>query len=277
MGKQWLLLCVFAAATLLCACGAPKHRVRRIDKMVFADDPEEGNFEQIPTPKQRVRLQRPGVTATQVPLQLPNPKCVGNKSSPSKSIGPTTDGSLQNPCKIMSNGPGYVAGGANVFGTDQTVALLQWAAAQLVEQFPGSAPLVIGAISAENGGYLKPHKSHQSGRDVDIGYLHTTRSGLKHFEMTDAGNLDAEKTWAFLEALLTSGEVVFVFMDYNLQAEIYNALLDNGWNEAALAPMFQFPAGPKVPRGVIRHAVGHADHFHVRFRCPEKDKPDCVD
>lgn len=267
------------ACVLLVSCGAPEVVDRGPDHMEFADDPDDSALERIPTPRQPVRLVRP-VSARAIqalPVQAPPPRCEGNKAGPSRSVGQATEGTLENPCRIAPSGPGYLSASPNAFATDESVAWIQWAAAQVAQQFPGSPLLVIGSLSAERGGFLKPHKSHQSGRDADLGYFHSNSSGARRFQATDAGNLDAEKTWAFLEALLYTGDVEFVFMDYEIQAALYNALLDNGWTETTLAPMFQYPAGPTVPRGIIRHAKGHADHFHVRFRCPERDKPECVD
>ena len=280
------------AATLLlgglllwgCADEAPQRRRRRpVDQMKFRGGPEEDAFEKIPLPPQRVRVQGASHTATVgtalgVPAYaVPRPICLPPKEAPSRSLGPTTDGQLLDPCRIPPQGPGYIAVSPNAYGTDNTVALLEMAAAQVARQFAGVPAVVIGAISAANGGFLRPHKSHQSGRDVDIAYLRTGSAQPRRFEATDAGNLDAERTWAFLEALLATGEVGLIFMDYEIQALLYEQLLDNGWSEQGLLPLFQFPAGANVPRGVIRHATGHADHFHVRFRCPEPDKPDCVD
>ncbi len=237
-------------------------------------------MERIAPPVHRpVRLQRPTSAKglQQAPVQAPAPICAIAKRDPSRSIGAANDGTLRDGCRLPMAGAGYVGVGERVWGADATVAWLQWAAAQVALQFPGSAPLVIGALSAENGGFIAPHKSHQSGRDADIGYFHTARSQARRFELTTADNLDAEKTWAFLEALLYTGDVTFIFMDYEIQASMYEALIDNGWTEATLAPLFQYPAGPSIGRGIIRHAKGHADHFHVRLRCVDADKPDCID
>lgn len=278
-----LLASVTVAATA-CSDAAPQRKKRRpVDRMVFRDAPEENAYERIPLPPQRVRVQARAHTTTvgnvagTAPFQMPQVVCQNEKDGPSRSIGPTTDGQLVNGCRIPPQGQGYIAVSPNAYGTDNTVALLEMASAQVFRQYQGAPAVVIGAISADGGGFLKPHKSHQSGRDVDIAYLRTSKGQPKRFEFTDASNLDAERTWAFLEALLSTGEVGWIFMDYEIQALLYEALLDNGWTEQSLTPIFQYPAGANVSRGVIRHATGHADHFHVRFRCPEGDKPECVD
>ena len=281
-------LAIISLAALLVACTETPAQRRRavkrkgVDKMVFQDAPEESAYEKIPLPPQRVRVQQGRHTsvvgsAAQGNFQMPQPVCQPPKDAPSRSVGPTTDGQLVDACRIPASGPGYIAVSPNAFGTDNTVALLQSAAAVVGRSYPQMPVVVIGAISAENGGFLRPHKSHQSGRDVDIAYLRTQPVQPRRFELTDNTNLDVERTWTFLESLLATGEVGLIFMDYEIQAILYEALLDNGWTEQGLQPLFQYPAGANVPRGVIRHATGHADHFHVRFRCPEGDKPGCVD
>lgn len=264
---------------LLVACSGAEVYDPPPDRMEFADDPDDSALERIPVPRQPVRLSRPATARTlqALPVTAPAPRCDPGKADVSRSMGLANGGTLENPCRIAAAGAGYVAASGNVWATDESVAWIQWAAAQVAQQYPGSAPLVVGSLSAEQGGFLKPHKSHQSGRDADLGYFHTTRSHARRFELTGAGNLDAEKTWAFVEALLYTSEVTFIFMDYEIQAALYEALLDNGWIETTLSPLFQYPAGPGVARGIIRHASGHADHFHVRFRCADRDKPDCVD
>lgn len=280
-----------AAALLTVAawlgCSAPE-RDDGIDRMVFADDEalEDGVADSALEPIPRIRVPlRPkartgGIARPQLSdFALPAPRCANqaDRNGPSRSLGQVTSGSLHSPCRIAQNGAGYVSTNKNGFATDETVALLQWAAAQMAAQFPGSPPLVIGALSKQDGGHYPPHKSHQSGRDADIGYPRTERTAPRQFLPTTSATLDAERLWTVLEALLASGKLGFVFMDYELQAALYQGLLDVGYSEAQLQPVFQYPAGPGVPTGLVRHASGHADHFHVRFRCPDSDKPDCVE
>lgn len=285
--RRWASGAAGLAVCISLSCSAPE-RDGGIDRMEFADDEalEDGVADSAlePIPRIRVPLRpksRPGgLNRPQLgDFALPAPRCANQaeRDGPSRSLGQVTGGSLHSPCRIAASGPGYVSTNKNGFATDETVALLQWASAQMAAQFPGSPPLVIGALSKVDGGYYPPHKSHQSGRDADIGYPRTERATPKQFLLTTSGNLDAERLWTVLEALLATGKLGFVFMDYDLQAALYQGLVDVGYTEAQLGPVFQYPAGPTVPRGLVRHAAGHADHFHVRFRCPDSDKPDCVE
>lgn len=53
------------------------------------------------------------------------------------------------------------------YGSDTLVNLLVRAAATVTRQFPGSV-LGVGDLSRAGGGSLGGHRSHQSGRDVDL-------------------------------------------------------------------------------------------------------------
>lgn len=272
-----------ASAALLGSCGSPQQR-GGFDRMEFAEAQEldDGVVDSavvvIGPARPRPRPQGGKARLPEPELTLPAPRCANQaeRNGPSMSVGSVTAGSLESPCRIAASGPGYVSTNKNGYGTDETVALLQWAALQMAQQFPGSPPLVIGAISKPEGGYYPPHKSHQSGRDVDLGYPRVDK-GARQFLPTDAGSVDTERLWALLDAWLASGRLAFVFMDYDLQAVLYQDLLDGGYSEAQLDALFQYPAPRSTAKGLIRHAAGHADHLHVRFRCPESDRPNCVD
>ena len=68
------------------------------------------------------------------------------------------------------------------------------------EQFPDAHVLAVGDISQERGGQITQHRSHQSGRDVDIGlvYKHKPADFPENFVTATADNLDCEATYALL-------------------------------------------------------------------------------
>jgi murein endopeptidase len=191
------------------------------------------------------------------------------------SVGRANDGSLDDGCELPRSGPGYVSVNAARFGARRIVGIVQYATSELARLHPSAPRVVIGALSREDGGRLKGHKSHQSGRDVDVGYLH--EDGQKaHFVHTTPDSIDVARTWTLLGAMLRSGQAQYVFMDYRLQAVLYRHLERDGVDESTLGRIFQYPNGRGARRGLIRHASGHADHFHIRFRCPAEDA-DCED
>lgn len=275
------------AAWATTACGSAVVRETGFDEMQFAEDAPADDWaveaiRPVRPPPRPGSVRRP-VGRVEADLSEPvgaaseqRARCDSEKVAMSRSVGAATAGSLEDGCRMPAQGPGWLHVNRNSWGSDETVALLQWAAAQTQRRFPRSAPFVIGALSREGGGRLKPHRSHQAGRDVDIGYPAPDRA-LRRFEVADAATLDSERLWSFLELLIYTNEVVFVFMDYDLQAALFAQLLENGWTEDALAQIFQYPAGPGVPRGILRHADGHRDHFHVRFRCAQRERETCSD
>ena len=161
-----------------------------------------------------------------------------------------------------------------MFGMPGLVALLQNAAKSVAKSFPKSV-LTVGDISAREGGPLSGHHSHQSGRDVDVGFYITNDRGKpvltekfvafdgeghsgadKHLSFDDARN------WAFVAALLTDGraEVRTIFVASWLKArllrEAARAKAPKELIERASAMMMQPP-----------NAEPHDDHFHVRIGC----------
>ena len=167
----------------------------------------------------------------------------------------------------MPPGPGYVLKAPdNAWGTPKTVAVLRDAIRSYTRDHDG--PKVrIGDLSLSGGGPFPPHLSHREGRDVDIGYVLTGASADSlYFVEANAHNLDRARTWALLQALLATGEVAYVFMDYELQKLMYLHAESIGIPQARRAELFQYPNGRRASRGIIRHWKGHRGHFHVRLR-----------
>lgn len=281
-GLSLALLC----AALLTACGGPPQQRRKtVSKMVFVDDGEVEDDAVEPAVRDRRRRPRPAPRTRPRPRSEPrrtartsdgglHARCA-NGDVDGHSVGRATDGSLDDGCELPRSGPGYRCSHHARFGARKVVAILQWAAGELHRLHPSAPPVVVGALSREGGGKLKGHKSHQSGRDIDVGYLHED-GALSRFVKMSAADLDIERTWTLLGAMLHTGQVQYIFMDYRLQAALHRHLEREGVDEATLGRIFQYPRGRGARRGIIRHASGHADHFHVRFRCPEQDE-DCED
>jgi len=116
------------------------------------------------------------------------------------------------------------------------------------------------------------HKSHQSGRDVDITYYQHDCQSVCPARRVAPSELDAVRQWRILRQWLQRGQAEFIFVDYTLQRPLYEAAKARGASVRQLAHWFQYPRGPSVPAGIIRHAPNHANHVHVRFRCPAADR-----
>jgi LysM repeat protein/murein endopeptidase len=128
----------------------------------------------------------------------------------------------------------------------------------------------IGGISKARGGRFRPHKSHQSGRDIDIRMpLLASSEGKKN---TTSGDVDWKLTWRLMHAFIASGEVEYIFLDHGLQKKLYKAAREVGATKEELAGWIQWPNKAKTNKGVVRHVKGHRVHFHVRIRCAPHEK-----
>ena len=166
----------------------------------------------------------------------------------------------------------------NAWGTNETVEQLLQAiqavckSKKLRRKNKGKRipKIVIGDLSSRRGGPLPPHKSHQNGRDVDIGYYHKGTKQLRGFKSANEKNLDKRLMWALIDQLLDQDAVEYLFMDKKIQKMMYAWALKQGEKESRLRSLFQYPKGRG--RVIIRHEPGHVNHIHVRFRCPSTDE-----
>ncbi len=192
-----------------------------------------------------------------------------------QSLGQPWQGKLHEPTQLPQ-GDGYIIRRPyRAFGTKTTVELIHNAITDLRVQFPEAHPLAIGDISQESGGQITQHRSHQSGRDVDIGLVYKTKpvNYPEDFVHATADNLDCEATYAlvneFAETAKEDGGVQMIFLDYNVQGLLYAWAKEHGEDEAILDQLFQYPKHNNS--ALVRHIPNHDNHIHVRFKCPSSD------
>ena len=190
----------------------------------------------------------------------------------STSEGKASSGKLMGGIPLESGKGFKVRHVTRAYGTDITVALIDKCIAKTKARFPKAHDLLIGDISFEKGGYMKPHKSHQSGRDADITYYIKDVKSPYRFNVATPKTLDVSKTWFLFEKFLATKEVTYIFVDYDLQEALYNHAKKKGKSQAFLDKVFQYPKGARSPGGIIRYSKGHDDHFHIRFNCPPNSK-----
>lgn len=172
----------------------------------------------------------------------------------------------------------------NVFGHPSLVLMLQRSAKQIARTFPGSK-LVVGDLSRKEGGALAGHHSHQSGRDADVLFFARDADGKKVLpkklvpygadgKATDGSGLvfDDERNWNLVVSWAKDHRAVlqYIFVSRALKAR----LLAFGKQHAKtkklvpeIAPLFLEP----------ENAEPHADHFHVRIKCPDEQEKVCRD
>jgi len=187
------------------------------------------------------------------------------------AVGRPDDGELRDGVRLASSPDILVLEPAKAYGTKELVDLLEMAAEEMRLAYPDTVPLVVGHLSQKGGGTLSPHRSHQSGRDVDVALYTKDNKLVRGFRGMSAQRLDIEKTWYFMETLLETGRVQYILLDWNLQQIMYEELRIV-YTQQQLSQWFQYPRGRGERRGIIRHAAGHADHLHIRIHCPETDR-----
>lgn len=193
----------------------------------------------------------------------------------SESVGKCSGGKLVNGEKLPA-GPGYSYGSRpNVYGTNESVTLLLDLFGKFRKKYPRGPALVVGNLSRNTGGALSPHKSHQSGRDVDLGYvIKKEYQPVTHMINANEKNLDCEKTWFLMETLIKTGKIKYMFVDTSVQKLLYDYLVQKRYPKKKLKKYFQYPDGGSDV--LIKHIAGHLHHVHVRFVCPRSDK-ECQD
>ncbi|MGM0574709.1 MAG: penicillin-insensitive murein endopeptidase [Myxococcota bacterium] len=199
----------------------------------------------------------------------------------SKTVGRAYRGKLVN-AEQLPSGPGYYRRRPrNSYGTNETISALLDAIAHVRRKFGSLHDIAVGDISDHDGGQLAGHRSHQSGRDVDLGFWFEGQDGdgPKAFISALRHELIMPANWRLLKRLVGTSEaesrVEYIFLDYGVQKKVYQWAKEHGKaSEEVLRYMFQYPRGKRALRGVVRHEPGHANHYHIRFKCPD-DNEDC--
>lgn len=179
----------------------------------------------------------------------------------SMAVGFVHSGRLVN-AKRFPEGPDWIVVSPEVaWATEETVNYLAEAIREVRAKFPYAPPLRVNGISNKEGGYLRPHKSHQNGRDVDVGFYYPTAEPIREREREKYINVPLN--WAFIRALVTRTDVQMVLVDRRVRKVIYDYAVQSGEDKAWLDSIFN-----DGPTGIVRHARRHRDHFHVRFHNP---------
>ena len=205
----------------------------------------------------------------------------------SVSWGPANQGMLLGAVPLPLTGDGFVvhatwAARDTQWGIDELIAVVAWTAREVARAHPGTE-LAIGDLSIAGGGRSAHHRSHQTGRDVDL-VLFGIKDGRPvpatamlpygddgHLVADPAVELDVARQWTVVRGLLSAPGpgIANIF----LYAPLRERLLDHaraigepeGLIDLAAATMSQ-PSD----------SAPHNDHMHVRIYCPPGE-PTCRD
>jgi len=180
------------------------------------------------------------------------------------SIGRPYQGKLKNGIPFPREFSGYQLRDEEVtYTTPELVGSLLDAIEGVRQRYPDTCDLYVGDFSREGGGWLNRHRSHQNGRDVDLGMYAKDNRQLDCLVPMNEANLDVPKTWQLVENLLRSQKIQYIFVDRNIQKLLYDYASSHGNDQAYLDRLFGNTRG-----AVIQHVRGHQDHMHVRFFTP---------
>jgi len=225
-----------------------------------ADEPDDGSDEADNEPITGVARPHPLDGVSDQELSAAVAQRLGSLGS--MSVGTPSAGMLVNGKNAQKSELYAPVAGGTAWGTEETLGYLDAALTKVHRAIPETPPLPLGDISAERGGPISPHLSHQSGRDLDIGYFY--RGEQRWYRRGNAQNLDLPRNWAFVRALVTETDVDLIFIDRSIQLLLKEYALSTGEDRTWVESLF----GGAGQRAIIRHARGHATHIHVRFFNP---------
>lgn len=201
------------------------------------------------------------------------------------SVGTAQGGKLLNGFELPQNNAwirfySRVATRGSNYATLELAALLT-RASRVVRNSTRGPFLTIGDCSSEDGGDIRGHKSHNSGRDVDILFYIQDKSGRaipsKGFWAFDGNGkrvngktkhrFDVERNWWLVRTLLVSEKpsVQYIFVSSSLKKMMLDYAKKHGEAKEILQRARYILMQP-------RDSSSHNDHFHVRVYCSTEDR-----
>ena len=228
------------------------------------------------------------------------PGCLGAyvTDGSSVSLGLHSKGALLRGAAMPPEGTGYLVhtdwrARRHCYGTDEMVRWLTDVFATANQADPDSV-VYLGDLSARQGGDVSKHRSHGSGRDVDIFLMASDTEGralhdlpaMIHFgadgraarwspgktghpikQPVPDARFDARRNWAIVRAMLSNptAAVQWIFIDDALGASLVAEGEREGAPPEILGKARAFLHQPT-------DAQPHDDHMHVRIFCAPTDR-----
>lgn len=174
------------------------------------------------------------------------------------------------------------------YGTDEIVDLIVRAAATVDDELPGGM-IGVADLSAERGGAIPGHRSHQNGRDADLifyaldvnGYPYPPDRHMAYYLYSGKARyakapkyartiperfFDLARNWLFVKTLMNDDKVELdhIFVSRRIRR----------W-------LLEYAEKTEEPKELIIRAQkllkrpqstgGHNDHMHIRVRCTTED------
>jgi penicillin-insensitive murein DD-endopeptidase len=207
------------------------------------------------------------------------------------SVGRPNGGRIVDGVRLPNSGEGFFtrtvwATRGQRYGTEELVDLLIGVSRRMV-QGPGDPRLVVADLSGKGGGPAHAwHRSHQSGRDVDLLFYVRDAAGkvmeadaMRVFNGQGVARdgsgitIDLPRMWLLVKELVTAPEaaVQWIFMYEPIAARLIEHAVAIGEPEPLVA---RARKALKQPGDSARHD----DHLHVRVYCSQADRAyGCID
>src|SRR5262245_2473998 len=203
-----------------------------------ADD-DEGAIEEVES-----RVATTTITGFRYTLDLSDDDLLETwKSTPERlgsiAIGFADEGRVINAeqCPAGDGKSWFVVSPENTWATAETVGYVLTAIRRVLELHPNAPPLRINQMSAREGGYLRPHRSHQNGRDVDLAFYYPTAEVVRTRNREKA--IDVAMNWELIKALVTLTDVEVIWVDRRIIAVLYDHALKAGEDRAWVDSIFK--------------------------------------
>ena len=194
-----------------------------------------------------------------------------------ESVGRPGAGGLVSGSRMPLEGRGYVMSKdrTRVFATPQTIRYVKDCLGRYRSQYPKGPPISLGDFSARNGGPVPPHVSHQSGRDVDIGFLTRPPQSRGVLDrVATPQNLDVEKQWFVLKCFLDNPDAHSIFIEWSV-SDTLKAYVEKIYRRRPSVKQHYLRLFPSSELRIVKADSAHRTHMHVRFKCPKGSKQ-CV-
>ncbi|WP_438014571.1 penicillin-insensitive murein endopeptidase [Sorangium sp. So ce315] len=209
--------------------------------------------------------------------------------TPAASVGHPNDGRLEGGVRLDSSRkdirvvPAYARADVQ-WGLPALVGMIERAARGVAKRYPG-AVLEVGDLSRRHGGDVHRHGSHESGRDVDLGFYALDARGKQvhapFFVRFNArlastnfpgARFDVPRNWLLVQHLLTDprAHVSHIFISDPLRHALIAHAKRIGVSRALIV---RAQLAMMQPTG----AEPHDDHMHVRISCPSAMRGTCIE
>jgi penicillin-insensitive murein endopeptidase len=216
--------------------------------------------------------------------ELPEKFRHGRFAQLSLSVGHPNDGYQVRAKRLVSTRQLHVRGSSRERAyAHPALVLMLWRSAQDVAKAAPGSVLFVGDLSRREGGPVSGHRSHQSGRDADVGfYIKDLRgkSVVSHeyiaFDADGASKdgspfvFDDERNWLLVESWARDRRsgLSHIFVSDPLRDRLLRFARSRPRHARYVPEALALLKQPE-------HGEPHDDHFHVRISCPTGETEIC--